>query len=142
MIKCFLIHSFTIQRVVILADLYWFIRFLCLLYLNITSNSIKFRMHISKLIVLYNPTLPRSCIFTMNLLRQSGQIKNAAAYGLEEWYSKFTTDDMIEVELSQYTQRKPIHLIRSIISCFSIEYWLLISCIAKLLIVQACIYSR
>lgn len=65
-------------------------------------------MKISKSIVLYNPTLPKSCIFTMNLLRQSGQIKNAAAYGPEELYSKFTTDDMIGFELSQYMQRKPV----------------------------------
>lgn len=75
----------------------------------------------------YNPTLPKSCIFTMNLLRQLGRIKNAEAYGPEELYSKFTTDDMIEVELSQYMQRKPVDLLRSIISCFAVEYWLLIN---------------
>jgi hypothetical protein len=63
----------------------------------------------------------------MNLLRQSGQIKNAATYGPEELYSKFTTDNMIGVELSQYMQRKPVALIRSIISCFALEYWLLIN---------------
>ena len=84
-------------------------------------------MKISKSIVLYNPTLPKSCIYTMNLLRQSGQIKNAAAYAPEELYSKFTTDEMIGVELSQYIQRKPVDLIRFIISSFAVEYWLLIN---------------
>ena len=58
----------------------------------------------------------------MNLLRQSGQIKNTAAYGPEELYSKFTTEDLIGFELSQYMQRKPVDLIRSIISCFALEY--------------------
>jgi hypothetical protein len=51
-----------------------------------------------------------------------------------------TTDDLIGVELSQYMQRKPVDLIRSIISCFAVEYWLLIN-IGKLTIAQACIYS-
>jgi hypothetical protein len=42
---------------------------------------------------------------------------------------------MIGVELSQYMQRKPVDLIRSIISCFAVEYWLLIN-IGKLIIAQ------
>ena len=121
LIKCSLILECIIQRVEILADLYWFIQLLCLLYLNITSNSIKYRMNISKLIVFYNPTFPMSCIFTMNLFRQLGQIKNAVAYGLEEWDSKSTTDNMIGFGLSQSMHRKTIDLIRSIISCFALE---------------------
>ena len=89
-----------------LADLYWFIRFLCLLYLNITSNSIKYRMKVSKLIVLYNRALPKSCIFAMNFLWQPGQIKNDVPYGSEEWSSKLTTDNMMGFGLSQYMHRK------------------------------------
>ena len=67
-----------------------------------------------------------SCIFTMNLLWQPGQIKNAVAHGAEEWSSKSTTDSMMGFGLSQYMHRKTIDLIRSIISCFALEKWLLI----------------
>jgi len=38
LMKCLTIRDCTIQWVVMLAGLYWFIRFLCLLYLNISSN--------------------------------------------------------------------------------------------------------
>ena len=142
LIKCSLIHDCITLRAAMLADLYWFIRFLCLLYLNITSNSIKYRMKISKLIVLYNPALPKSCIFTMNFLWQPGQIKNDVPYGPEEWSSKLTTDNMMGFGLSQYMHRKTIDLIRSIISCFALEKLLLRNPNAKLLIPQGGIYSE
>jgi hypothetical protein len=49
---------------------------------------------------------------------------------------------MMGFGLSQYMHRKTIDFIRSIISCFALEKWLLLNPNAKLLLPQGGIYSE
>ena len=80
-----------------------------------------------RILIIHFWTLPRSSILTMNLFRQESQIRNAVATLPLTWSWNSTTDADIGFWLLQYMHRKTIDLIRSIISCFSLEWSSIIS---------------